>query len=142
MKIVEIKENSKILYKRVNELLYQLSEGAVISNEKLQKLIENDNSSLFVAKDENNHIMAMATLVFYDIPTGRKTWIEDVVVDTECRGQGIGKKIVEEVLLYAQKKGITKIDLTSSYKREEANSLYQKLGFQKRKSNLYRLIIN
>ena len=39
-------------------------------------------------------------------------------------------------------KGISKIDLTSSPERVAANKLYQKLGFQKRITNVYRYFNN
>ncbi len=141
MKIIQIKQNSEELHESINRLLPQLSIGITISYEQLQRIIDSENSLLFVAKDENNDIVAMATLVCYDIPTGQKAWIEDVVVDKKCRGKGIGKKIVQEIISFAKKQGIKKVDLTSSYQREKANLLYQKLGFQKRQSNLYRIFL-
>ncbi len=138
--INQIKKRNDSLCKSINQLLPQLSEGTTISNKQLQRIIESENSLLFVAEDKNNEIVGMATLVCYDIPTGQKAWIEDVVVDTKWRGKGIGKKIVQEIIAFAKNQGIKKVDLTSSYQREKANLLYQKLGFQKRQSNLYRFI--
>ncbi len=142
MQIILIKEYNEQLYKSINQLLPQLSSDATISIEQLQKLIDSKNNFLFVAQDENNKIVAMATLVCYNVPTGQKAWIEDVVVDNSCRGKGMGKKIIQFLLNFAKEKGIKKIDLTSSYTRKEANLLYQKLGFEQRKSNLYRYIFD
>ncbi len=141
MQIIQIKENSERLHKSINRLLPQLSVNSTISYEHLQQVIDSENSSFFVAEDDNNDIVAMATLVFYDIPTGQKAWIEDVVVDKKYRGKGIGKKIVQDIIAFAKKQGFQKLDLTSSYEREKANLLYQKLGFQKRQSNLYRIFL-
>ncbi len=141
MKISQIKQNTHKLHESINRLLPQLSAKSTISYQQLQQVIDSESSLLFVAEDENNKIVAMATFICYDIPTGQKAWIEDVVVDNECRGKGIGKKVVEEIITFAKKQGIQKLDLTSSHEREKANLLYQKLGFQKRQSNLYRIFL-
>ncbi len=141
MQIILIKEYSEQLYQSINQLLPQLSKGTAITNEQLQKLVDSENNFLFVAQDKNSEIVGMATLVCYDVPTGQKAWIEDVVVDSSCRGKGVGRKIMETILELAHKQGIKKIDLTSSYTRKSANLLYQKLGFEQRDSNLYRYVV-
>ena len=38
-------------------------------------------------------IVGALTLAFYRIPTGRKAWIEDVVVDDAVRGRGVGEAL-------------------------------------------------
>lgn len=53
------------------------------------------------------------TLVWYDVPSGRKGWIEDVVVDASARGAGVGEALVRAALERAAREGIERVMLTS-----------------------------
>jgi ribosomal protein S18 acetylase RimI-like enzyme len=72
----------------------------------------------------------MLSLIVMKIPTGNKAWIEDVVVDSKARGQGLGKALMNHALEEAKKLEVKSIDLTSRPTREAANLLYQSLGYQ------------
>jgi ribosomal protein S18 acetylase RimI-like enzyme len=81
----------------------------------------------------------MLTLVVFPIPTGIRAWIEDVVVDDNSRGLGIGIALTNEAIRIGHQKGARSIDLTSRPARVAANRLYEKLGFELRDSKVYRL---
>ncbi|MEC3907512.1 GNAT family N-acetyltransferase [Tamlana sp. 2201CG12-4] len=138
MEIYEVKNISDDILNAFKKLIPQLT-GANVFPEKedIESIINTDNTVMFVAKEEGV-ILGTLTIVFNKIPTGSKAWIEDVVVDETARGKGVGKKLTQFAIDYALGKGITKIDLTSSPERIAANKLYQKLGFEKRKTNVYR----
>jgi len=134
------KADTRVL-KAIQKLIPQLDPDCKIpSKEYLEEIIQNDNSFIFLAEDET--IIGTLTLIINHMPGGQKAWIEDVVVDEKARGAGVGRKLIEAAILFSKKKGITKIDLTSRPERLAANNLYQKLGFVKRKTNVYRLDIN
>lgn len=78
------------------------------------------------------------TLAMFLIPTGRRAWIEDVVVDGDARGKGVGFLLNERALEIAKEAGARTVDLTSRPSREAANRLYQRLGFVERETNVYR----
>ncbi|MEK7060924.1 MAG: GNAT family N-acetyltransferase, partial [Patescibacteria group bacterium] len=63
----------------------------------------------------------------------------DIVVDEEYRGKGIGTKLITAAINQARKEGVKHIDFTSRPQRVAANRLYQRLGFKKRETNVYRL---
>jgi ribosomal protein S18 acetylase RimI-like enzyme len=71
-------------------------------------------------------------------PTGVRAWIEDVVVEAEARGQGIGEALVAEAVRVASEAGARTVDLTSRPSRDAANRLYEKAGFEMRDTNVYR----
>lgn len=104
---------------------------------QLTELIDNDNTVLFLAKADGR-IVGSLTLAFYRIPTGLKAWIEDVVVDDEARGRGVGAALNEAALSEANKRGAKDVSLTSRPTKEAANRLYQRLGFEPRQTNIYR----
>jgi ribosomal protein S18 acetylase RimI-like enzyme len=76
--------------------------------------------------------------VLFRIPTGVRAWIEDVVVDGDARGLGVGQALNEMALDRARQAGATTVDLTSRPSREAANRLYQRIGFVERTTNVYR----
>jgi len=71
------------------------------------------------------------------IPTGKKGWIEDVVVDESYRGQGLGKTLLLHALAIAPQLSLSKLFLTSRPERITANQLYQRIGFTQRTTNVY-----
>ena len=58
---------------------------------ELAEIIRSDSATVLIAEDDKGHILGSMTLVLFRIPTGIRAWIEDVVVDTEARGMGIGQ---------------------------------------------------
>jgi ribosomal protein S18 acetylase RimI-like enzyme len=67
-----------------------------------------------------------------------RVWIEDVIVDSEARGQGVGTALTEKALELAGEAGARTVELTSRPSREAANRLYQRLGFEQRDTHVYR----
>jgi ribosomal protein S18 acetylase RimI-like enzyme len=67
-----------------------------------------------------------------------RAWIEDVVVDESARRQGVGEALTEAMVEQARARGCVTVDLTSRPSREAANELYQKQGFARRDTNVYR----
>jgi ribosomal protein S18 acetylase RimI-like enzyme len=107
---------------------------------ELSEMVGSPAITLLVARDPDasGMIVGSLTLAMFRIPTGRRAWIEDVVVDTSLRGKGIGEALTREALRVAKESGATTVDLTSRPSREAANRLYQRVGFEKRETNVYR----
>lgn len=105
---------------------------------ELAEMIESPAITLLVARNDGGEIVGSLTLAMFRIPTGRRAWIEDVVVDSAQRGRGIGEALTREALAIAKAAGATTVDLTSRPSREAANRLYQRVGFEKRETNVYR----
>ena len=108
------------------------------TGEALQRIIESDSAQILIAEDENGEILGTMTLIIFQIPTGMRAWIEDVVVDSSARGKGIGKKLNLAALELAKQAGAKTVDLTSRPARQEANQLYRSIGFADRETNVYR----
>ena len=49
-------------------------------------------------------------LILYKIPSGRKAWIEDVVVDDNRTGSGVGSFLVNYAIKFAKEKGISQFN--------------------------------
>ena len=138
IEIFEITESDDSTLEAVNHLLPQLSKSAQpITPSTLQILASSESTRLFVAKD-GNAILGMLSLVVFGIPTGIKAWVEDVVVEEEARGKGVGQKLMMHAMAEAENAGAKSVDLTSRPSREAANQLYQAIGFEVRETNVYR----
>lgn len=107
----------------------------------LDQIAKSEASTLLIARNSDGAIVGSMTLAMFDIPTGRRAWIEDVVVDESARGQGVGRSLNERALEIAGQAGAKTVDLTSRPSREAANRLYQRIGFVQRETNVYRYAI-
>ena len=56
--------------------------------------------------------------------------LEDVFVDESLRGQGIGTKLVNQVIEEAKARHCYKLLATSRYARTRVHELYTRLGFE------------
>jgi len=106
----------------------------------LEALVASGDTVLFVARIDGR-IIGSLTLAFYRIPTGLKAWIEDVVVDGDARGHGVGELLSRAAIDEARSRGSKDVSLTSRPSREAANRLYQRIGFKARETNVYRYTI-
>lgn len=108
--------------------------------DELSAIVGAADSVLFVARHDGR-IVGSLTLALYRIPTGLKAWIEDVVVDGEARGTGIGGALSRAAVDEARRRGAKHVSLTSRPHRESANRLYQGIGFDLYDTNVYRYVL-
>ena len=119
-------------------LIPQLSSSSPApTRDQLAAIVEDPFSVLYLARVDGD-IVGSLTLAMYQIPTGLKAWIEDVVVDGAARGKGVGEALSAAALEEARRRGAKDVSLTSRPFRESANRLYQRLGFQPYETNVYR----
>jgi ribosomal protein S18 acetylase RimI-like enzyme len=127
----------------LNRLIPQLSASALpLSKDALADILAATDNALLVALDRERGgaIVGTLTLVVFRIPTGLRAWIEDVVVDIEARGRGVGRALTAEAMRLAAARRVRTLDLTSSQARSSAHRLYASLGFELRGSSVYRHI--
>ena len=139
MKIKEINRFSIRVFNAVLRLLPQLDPSSKLpSQEHFKELLKSKRTHFFIAERDNKEIAGILTIVTYDIPTGTKVWVEDVVVDNSERGKGIGKELMLFAINFARSTGAESIELTSRPSRVAANEMYRKLGFMIRETNVYK----
>lgn len=124
-------------------LLPQLSGGGAqrLSHEELAEVVNAPGTTVLVASMQGWEweVVGTLTLVRFRIPTGKRAWIEDVVVESAVRGSGVGAALVGVAVELARAAGAKSVELTSRPAREAANRLYRRLGFVPRDTNAYRL---
>jgi ribosomal protein S18 acetylase RimI-like enzyme len=141
MKIEEVTVVTDELLSAFERLIPQLSSSnPPPTRAELNEMVMSPAIVLLIARDpnRNDEIVGALTLALFRIPTALRAWIEDVIVDASCRGRGIGEALCMAAIEHARKAGATTVDLTSRPSREAANRLYQRIGFERRETNVYR----
>ena len=110
----------------------------LLTDEELKELLSSKNTKIIVAKDMDK-IIGMITLTLIRIPYRKKAFLDDVVVDKSYRGHGLGTQLFKKALDLAKEEKVAYAEFTSAPHRTAANSLYQKLGFEKKDTNVYRV---
>lgn len=125
----------------VGRLVPQLSSSTPRpTRSELEMIVGGSSTTLLLARHDRV-IVGMLTLAIFRIPTGVRAWIEDVVVDADARGRGVGEALTREAIRIAGTHGARTVELTSRPSREAANRLYQRLGFERRETNVYRFSV-
>ncbi len=129
------------LSEALTRLVPQLSSSATVpSANELREIVTTESTFLLVARD-GNRIVGTLTLATFRIPTGVRAWIEDVVVESQARGKGVGEALSREAIRIAGSRSARTVELTSRPSREAANRLYRRMGFEPRDTNVYRYTI-
>ncbi len=125
------------LQNQISKLFKQLSPDK--TQQSLDKLCSQGNPLTLVCCIENDQIIGMASMGVYTVISGKKGWIEDVVVDKEQRAKGIGRKLIEKLISIGKQMELTEILLFTEDHRIPAIRLYSDLGFKVKDSRIYNL---
>ena len=137
VRIFEVTEPKAEYVEPISRLLKQLSSSQhTFSVDTLRQLVGCETTHLFLL-EEHGEVCGMLTVCSAFSPTGCKMWIEDVVVDTACRGRSYGRRLVEHAIGYAAGCGGVTLMLTSRPSRVAANALYRSAGFLQKETNVY-----
>jgi ribosomal protein S18 acetylase RimI-like enzyme len=122
----------------LNRLLPQLgNDASEVTAPALREVVESPGTALLVARADGV-VVGSVTVVVYAIPSGAHAWLEDVVVDEAARGAGVGEALVRAALAEAEALGARTVDLTSRPARQAAIRLYERVGFRRRETSVFR----
>jgi ribosomal protein S18 acetylase RimI-like enzyme len=132
-----VSEVTDELVEAVRRLYPQLTGSPVPDEQAVSRLL--DAGAIVLLARSDGAIVGMATLIIATALSGTTAHVEDVVVDAGVRGRGIGARLMNELIVIARAESADEMTLTSHPKREAANRLYQRLGFQLGTTNYYAL---
>jgi N-acetylglutamate synthase-like GNAT family acetyltransferase len=123
------------------ELYRQLSPGAEASSAEdavrgFQAMTDAAHVTLLVAEVDGLVAGTVTLVVVPNLTHGAKPWaqVENMVVEENVRGSGVGKKLIEACLDTARAKGCYKVQLQSANHRREAphdaHAFYAAMGFE------------
>ena len=138
--IEQVAQFDSALIAPIADMLAQLTTREYpFGEQELRAIVEDSASQLFVMRD-NERIMGMLTLGHYTSPTGRKVWVEDVVVSADYRGKGLGRRLINHAIEYCRENlSPCTLMLTSNPARVAANKLYRTSGFEPKQTNVYKM---
>jgi ribosomal protein S18 acetylase RimI-like enzyme len=135
-------DDAEELHEALQRLVPQLSRSNPPPDlDAVRAMLAHEAITQFLARDDDGAIVGVSTLAVFPIPTARRAWVEDVIVDEAVNGRGIGRQLTEAMLDRARALGCTTVDLSSRPSREAANHLYRKVGFTQRATNVYRMTL-
>jgi GNAT superfamily N-acetyltransferase len=85
-----------------------------------------------VAEEDERLVGTVDLIILSNLTHGARpiAFVENMVVTTDRRGDGIGRALMADVMSRAQAEGCYKIQLLSANGRSGAHSFYEELGFE------------
>ena len=126
----------------MGKLRRQLStkyDGAPIPRELIEEIIESPYHDILLALD-GNQIVGMVVVSVVMMTTRRNVYMEDLVVDEDRRGEGIGGDLLEAVKEWGRKKNCQRLEFTSTSRENKENAIkfYEAHGIFLRDTGQYR----
>lgn len=117
------------VYKSICELENEIFDFEIFS-EIFNSNISNPNNIYLIAENENESLgfisFHVQNLLHHCGLVGE---IQEFFIDKNHRGKGVGRKLVDEILKYAEKNNLKSIEVTTNKKRIENVAIYENLGF-------------
>lgn len=101
-------------------------------NENFHKITLDDNYLLIGAKDKDNRLVGTVLgIICYDLGGECRPFmvIENLIVKSDCRGMGVGKKLIIHIEEVARERNCNLTMLVSGYKRKDAHKFYENMGY-------------
>jgi len=95
-----------------------------------QKIVSASGIKFFIEQDGKEVARAYLYIMKNDLRAEPFGFMEDVFVDETCRGQGLGTKILSQLIEAAKANHCYKIVGTSRHERTNVHRLYEKIGFK------------
>jgi PhnO protein len=135
MNEIEITFAIKEDFNEVKQLFHQLWPEVQLDEGRIKNIFEDDlstNSRMYIVAKMNGKFVGLCTLFFRnDLRYGKVALIDELVVDENSRGNGIGTKLLEKATEIARSSNCYRLELHSNIKRIEAHKFYEANGFEK-----------
>ena len=139
-KILKLLSEVEAIHQKGRPDIFRVN-GTKFTEDELVRMFTDDTKPIFVA-DVDGEVMGYAFCVLGEIKDdtmlldAKTLHIEDVCVDENTRGTGIGGKILDYVLEYAKESGIDRVDLDVWEFNDTARAFYEKHGFRVQKRRM------
>ena len=112
-----------------------------VNYDYLKKIIEENNKEIFIA-EENNEVIGFCIIHIYELKNHPifhdmiNIEIENICVDKNHRKKGTGKRLFEEVKLFAKNNNARFIELTVWEFNQNAKKFYENMGMKIRENRM------
>ena len=107
--------------------------------EKLEILLRDEKTPVFVCTDEKDRAMGHAFCVHQQrlndhvLTPVHTLYIDDICVDEACRGKGVGSALYRHAVAYAREQGCYNVTLNVWCCNPEAMAFYEAMGLKQQK---------
>ncbi|MBU0625556.1 GNAT family N-acetyltransferase [Patescibacteria group bacterium] len=124
------------------QLYRQLSTRYIWNPSAVIAALHHPTTNIYVYVDDLGTILGTATLSTRAVPCyGLVGYVDDVVVDRAVQRQGIARQLMVHLHEQARQLDCRCLELTSHDQRSAAIKLYEQLGYERRETNAYRLLL-
>lgn len=134
------REDMEAIASLLEHLGYAMSLSRV--QRSLEDILTDAGIQTVLATAAGGEILGLMTLRLFPVLRlgGRQLSIEELVVAPQHRGLGVGRQFLQYAGRFARRKGVVRIEVLSSIKRESSKrDFYIKNGFQPAESRVYRI---
>jgi len=109
----------------------------------LAALLASPTGHIAIARDTTSRAVGMATaqLLISTAEGAPSAWIEDVVVQEDFRGKGLGRALLDAVLDWARNQGAVRAQLLADLDNAPALAFYERVGWRPTRLGARRLIL-
>ena len=123
-----------VLHSEALPQIFVTPQGFARSREYINTLTADDNQGLFVAEYQGRIVGCILIIIrnSADIPIlvkRRYAYVEDIIVDRDCRRSSVGKMLMQQAEKWVVQKGISQIELNVWDFNRVAISFFDKMGY-------------
>ena len=96
-----------------------------------ERLINNEAQIFYIENEKECMGITQLYTTFDSLELSKKIILYDLYVRSEYRNKGIGRMLMNAAKSFAEKKGVTSIELSTSINNKNAQSLYESLDYQR-----------
>jgi glucosamine-phosphate N-acetyltransferase len=124
-------------FEEVLELLRQLWPDKSLDPIALRKVFSlaiTSDSQIYICAANDDKVVGFGSLTLKNSlwQEGFLGHIDELVLDAEHRGRGIGTQLIEHIIDAAKRRGCSRVELDSAFHRKEAHDFYERMGFENR----------
>ncbi len=121
-------EDAPHLAELSGQLGYAATPDAI--RERLLQIEQETAHEVYVAEGAGGEVLGWVDLLIERaLVSGNEVEITGLVVDESCRGQGVGRRLMEHAEQWARDRGCRSVRLRSNVVRAEAHAFYERLGY-------------
>jgi GNAT superfamily N-acetyltransferase len=135
--MLQIRQCSIEDFEEVVKLLGQLWPDKTIDTAALQTVFARSVASecqVYLCAADDNRIIGFASLTIKNSlwQEGYLGHVDELIVDAEHRGRGVGTQLLDHLVAMARQRGCRRVELDSAFHREQAHQFYERQGFVNR----------
>ena len=122
------------------------AKGKKYTDEELLRIIGDDSTPVFVAEDESGKVVGHCFCVINEVSghsslvDNKTLYIDDLCIDENARGTGVGKAMYEFALDFARSIGCYNVTLNVWAENKSALKFYEAMGLSVQKIGMEKIL--